>query len=333
MHKNTRSHKGDDRRMKIWTMGEILVEIMRPGPDMPLDATGTFLGPYPSGAPAIFIDTVSRLGHQAGIIGSVGNDDFGRCCLSRLNKNGVDTRLVACADNGSTAVAFVAYDSAGERNFIFHIGNTPAAQARCLVHDNNPISSPPPAYFHVMGCSMMAAENLCEEIYKAANMFHNLGARISFDPNIRPELLGKRSLADLVAPIMAKCSVLLPGHAELLAISGASDMETAAAVLFENPNLEIIAVKLGHKGCRVFTRDQDISLGVYPITPVDPTGAGDCFDAAFLCGLVDGLPLHDTAKQASAAAALNTAAFGPMEGDISPESVKELQAKMRLTYP
>ena len=63
---------------EIWTMGELLVEIMRPRPDMGLRDVREFLGPYPSGAPAISIDTAARLGHTAGIFGGVGTDEFGR---------------------------------------------------------------------------------------------------------------------------------------------------------------------------------------------------------------------------------------------------------------
>jgi Na+-transporting NADH:ubiquinone oxidoreductase subunit NqrA len=44
----------------VWIMGELLVEIMRPRPGMSLQETGTFRGPFPSGAPGIFIDTVAR---------------------------------------------------------------------------------------------------------------------------------------------------------------------------------------------------------------------------------------------------------------------------------
>lgn len=54
---------------EIWTMGEMLCEIMRPEVGMELYEKGLFYGPYPSGAPTIFIDTVARLGHSAGIIG------------------------------------------------------------------------------------------------------------------------------------------------------------------------------------------------------------------------------------------------------------------------
>ena len=55
---------------EIWTMGEMIVEIMREKENEPLDKAGVFRGPYPSGAPAIFIDTVARLGHKGGIIGA-----------------------------------------------------------------------------------------------------------------------------------------------------------------------------------------------------------------------------------------------------------------------
>jgi sugar/nucleoside kinase (ribokinase family) len=64
---------------------------------------------------------------------------------------------------------------------------------------------------------------------------------------------------------------------------------------------------------------------------VDPTGAGDCFDAGFLCGLLEGKPARECAEIASAAGALNAAAFGPMEGDISPETIRALRAKETAT--
>jgi len=304
-------------------MGEILVEIMRPKPDIPLGKIGEqFLGPYPSGAPAIFADTVARLGHQSGIIGGVGDDEFGESTIDRLCRNGVDTRLVKRVSGESTAVAFVSYNSTGDRNFIYHIGNTPAAQAQCP--DEKDVSSPAPAFFHIMGCSLMADEGFCGEIYKAAELFHNLGAKISFDPNIRTELLRGRNLKEFIAPIMRNCYILQPGYQELCAISGKDNVEDAVCILFENPSLEIIALKLGSNGCHVFTRNKDFPLGVYNIEPVDPTGAGDSFDAGMLCGLLDGMTPFEAAKQASAAAALNTAAFGPMEGDISITNVRKM---------
>ena len=46
----------------IMTMGEILVEIMAERKGQSFRAPGPLAGPYASGAPAIFIDQVARLG-------------------------------------------------------------------------------------------------------------------------------------------------------------------------------------------------------------------------------------------------------------------------------
>jgi sugar/nucleoside kinase (ribokinase family) len=104
----------------IWTMGEMLVEIMRPGAGVGLNELGDFLGPFPSGAPAIFIDTVTRLGHRAGIIGGVAEDDFSRCVLDRLSADSVDVRYVKRIPYMATAVAFITYFDDGSRKYIFH---------------------------------------------------------------------------------------------------------------------------------------------------------------------------------------------------------------------
>ena len=51
----------------------------------------TLLGPFPSGAPAIFIDQAARFGQPAAIISCVGDDDFGRVNLNRLRRDGVES--------------------------------------------------------------------------------------------------------------------------------------------------------------------------------------------------------------------------------------------------
>ena len=300
----------------IWTMGELIVEIMRDRVDSPLDKAGTFLGPFPSGAPGIFIDTVARLGHKAGIIGGVGKDDFGKCLTERLGGDGVDLSHVLIDETCSTGCAFVTYFNDGSRKFIFHIGNTPAAKAVC------PDEVPAADFFHIMGCSVMSRDVFGREIIKAAKKFREKGAKISFDPNIRPELLGDSSLVD---EIMKMTSVFMPGVSELLMITGKETVEEAVKKCFGDGTVEIVALKNGSKGCRIFTKGGEyFEMGVYPMKPVDATGAGDSFDAAFLCGLEDGLSIPDCTRLASAAATLNIGAFGPMEGKINPENVKAI---------
>lgn len=307
----------------IWTMGEMLVEIMRPHEEMPHDVAGEYIGPFPSGAPVIFIDAVTRLGGNAGIIGGVGNDGFGKNLLTRLVKDGVDCSHVKCCDSGSTAIAFVMYHADGSREFIFHIAGTPATQGKMPV---TPIEDV--GFFHIMGCSLTAEEAFCNEIIKTMHQMKEHGAKISFDPNIRPELL-KGDIGKIIAPVMENCSVLLPGVDELLMLSGEKTVEAACAKLYENPVLEVIALKRGSKGATIITREDSVNVPACKIRQLDATGAGDCFDGAFLTALLAGKEHASAGAEASAAGALNAMAFGPMEGDISPQTVAEMIAANR----
>lgn len=304
---------------EVWTMGELLVEIMRPRTGMTLCELGDFHGPFPSGATGIFIDTVARLGHSASIISGVGEDDFGRCLLDRFHSDGVNTDFIEVFVNKSTGVAFVTYFEDGSRKFIFHWDGTPAVMAK--TPEVQKIHGTGPRFFHVMGCSLMANEEFRQRVFETVELFAREGARITFDPNIRFELLGDRKVEEIVGPILRHCSILFPGENELLLLSGREDVESATAELFRQHPLKVIVLKRGSRGCTVFTPEGKEDIPAFEVKEVDPTGAGDCFDAGFLCGQLDGKSLEDSARLAAAVGALNAQAFGPMEGEINQESV------------
>ena len=305
---------------EIWTMGELLCEIMRPEADSQLYEPGVFRGPFPSGAPAICIDTVAKLGHSAGIIGAVGKDDFGKCLLDRLRAHHVDCTHITESETNATGVAFVTYFKDGSRKFIFHLANSAATEAEAPLKDDFSDAK----YFHIMGCSLTASRAFAEKILKTMEHMLSFGAKISFDPNIRPELMHDPFGAAAIASVMKNCSVFSPGEAELLLVSGENTIEAAVAKLFENPVLEVLALKQGSRGCTIYTREEQFSVGVYPTKVADATGAGDSFDGAFLCALLEGRSYREAARRANAAASLNTAAFGPMEGLISEEAVSRM---------
>ncbi len=312
---------------EIWTMGELLCEVMRPNVNMPLDKPGVFQGPFPSGAPAIFIDTVARLGHSAGIIGGVGNDDFAQCLLDRLEQDGVDCSNIRRYDDGSTGVAFVTYFDDGSRRVLYHFPDTPATMP---TFDDAKNLGAEVRYFHIMGCSLMAKPSFGREIIKVMRFLAEKGAKISFDPNLRPELMKDEAVHTMVSEVMKHCNVFLPGVSELLTFTGKNTISDAVAACFENPALEVIALKDGSKGCTIFTRDEKVALGVYSIDVKDATGAGDCFDGAFICGLAEGKSLKTAAQWAAAAGALNAAAFGPMEGRISKANLEKMISEQPL---
>lgn len=307
----------------IITMGEMLVEIMREHEDIPLSLAGTFKGPYPSGAPAICIDTAARLGCRTAIIGGVGRDDFGKCLLDRLRQDGVDVSHVLESEERATGCAFVTYFGDGSRKFIFHMGNTPAVEAKAP----GPGEFRDVKYMHIMGCSLMSNPVFAQEILKTMRLFAEEGAKISFDPNIRKELFTDESIHEVIREVMKHTAVFLPGVGELLLITGQETVEKAVDICFTYPRMETVVLKNGAKGSRIYQRGHVEEVGAYQVEQADATGAGDCFDGAFLAGLVQGKSVKEAAQMGAAAGALNAAAFGPMEGKINPGTVKEIMGR------
>lgn len=308
----------------LLVMGEILVEIMRDREDSPLYQTGIFKGPYPSGAPAICIGAASRMGCQCTLVGSIGDDDFGRLILKRLETDGTDCRYIQINDRLSTGCAFVTYSADGSRRFIFHMG---ASLHAC-----------PPApsrlgqikHMHIMGCSLMAGEQLAAGITDTMHTLFSKGTKISFDPNIRRELYHDPDVKEMFEDVLKHTNIFLPGKEELLLITEEDDIDTAVRKCFENPALDILVLKDGSRGSRLYTRadtPDEITMkkiGAYKVEQKDATGAGDCFDGAFLAGLIQGRTPEDAARMGSAAGALNAMAFGPMEGKIDPETIGQM---------
>ena len=95
--------------------------------------------------------------------------------------------------------------------------------------------------------------------------------------------------------------------------------EAAKVLAGEN---RIVALKQGARGSIVFTRLERLGEPAFAITQVDPTGAGDCYGAAFLVGLLEKWPLRQVARFANAAGALATTRLGPMEGTQTREEVE-----------
>src|SRR6185369_6595721 len=138
----------------ILTIGEILVEIMATTPGQGFRETAELVGPFPSGAPAIFIDQVARLGQPAAIIGCVGDDDFGRINLDRLRRDGVDVSAVRVDAEAITGSAFVRYRPDGQRDFVFNIRQSAAALVE--LNDGARAVIDRAAHLHVVGSSLIS---------------------------------------------------------------------------------------------------------------------------------------------------------------------------------
>jgi sugar/nucleoside kinase (ribokinase family) len=306
--------------MEVIAIGELLVEVMRTEVDAPLSEPALFTGPYPSGAPAIFASQAARLGHKTAMIGALGKDDFGLCLRRRFAADGIDDTHVVDVPGLATGVAFVAYFGDGSRRFIFHFGNSAAGQLPPV--DGIDLSGT--RFVHICGCTLSGGGLLRERCYELVERAAEAGVGVSFDPNLRPELLGgAEAVREVCRPVTQRATVISPGTSEAMILADADDPDTACRKLLEG-GAQLIALKLGSVGCRLYTRDEVVEVPAKPVQAVDPTGAGDCFDAAVVAGVIEGLPLERTGRLANACGALATTRMGPMEGAAWREEAEAL---------
>ncbi|MCM8789253.1 MAG: sugar kinase, partial [Candidatus Omnitrophica bacterium] len=266
-------------RPEVITVGEILVEIMRKGTEHSFLEPGVFLGPYPSGAPAIFISAVSRISQRkvrTGIISVAGNDDFGKMVIQRLKKDGVDTSRIRISDI-TTGTAFVRYLSDGSRKFIFHTGAAGLLESRDIKED----------YFssikvlHITGSSLFISSSSFQACKKALEIAIKHRAIISFDPNIRKEMASFKENISKINDFLNRTKILFTTEEEISALFGNKSINSIVKRLFTS-GIEIIAVKKGEKGSEIYYGGRKIKIPAEKIKVVDPTGAGDTYAGAFI---------------------------------------------------
>ncbi len=307
------------------TIGEILVEIMATTVGSGFLEPQALIGPFASGAPAIFIDQVARMGGSAGIIASVGNDDFGRLNMDRLRRDGVDVSAIAVIGDLPTGSAFVRYRPDGARDFVFNIASSAAGKiqlttpARALIERGG--------HLHVMG-SAFAIPGVADIIRFAVSTIKARGGSVSFDPNVRKELANAGEGRQMLDDMLGVTDLLLPSDDELLIAADTGD-EAAALEKLLGAGIGEIVLKRGRNGASVFMPGAPpLHAAAFAVTEVDPTGAGDCFGATYLTARRMGWPAERALLLANAAGARNVTRQGPMEG-VS--SLDELQAFAQTT--
>jgi sugar/nucleoside kinase (ribokinase family) len=312
--------------LDLLTFGEALVEVMRTEVSRPLDRPALFTGPYPSGAPFIFTVQAARLGARAGAVGAVGADKFGKCLLDQLEADGVDRRGVHTLVDYTTGVAFIAYNDDGSRDFVFHARHAAAGQL-------SPEMLTPELFdglrcLHVTGSALSMHEGALRTGLRALEMAQTVGAKISFDPNIRPQLLAPERAKDVFAPFIAAADVLMPTEQELQFLVGVPNTAQAVDLLRRTNPDKLIVMTKGADGCTVWYSEVSDVPG-YIVDEVDPTGAGDCFDAGFLVRWLAGDHPVTAARFANACGALAVTAVGPMAGA---KHLSEVQAFMEAHH-
>jgi sugar/nucleoside kinase (ribokinase family) len=297
----------------ILTMGEILVEIMATERGQSFRKPGTLIGPYASGAPAIFIDQAARPGSRCAMIGCVGDDDFGTLNVERLRSDGVDVSGIAVIKGQTTGSAFVTYREDGERDFIFNITNS--ASAHLSVANIREDLLKDCQHFHVMGSSLFSFR-IIEAMKKVIETVKGHGGTVSFDPNIRKEMLRIPEMREALDFILDYTDVFLPSGHEVTLLATAGSERAAIDELLQRGIREVV-VKRGKDGCSFYDGTDEIHVPSIQVEEVDPTGAGDCFGATYIACRSQGISVAEALRYACASGARAVSFRGPMEGTAS----------------
>lgn len=305
---------------KVLTVGEILVEIVATTKGDGFREPQPLVGPFPSGAPAIFIDQIGRLGTPAAIISRVGDDDFGRLNLDRLIADGVDVSGIDVAKGEATGSAFVRYRPDGSRAFVYNIAHsatgkltlTPDAEALMESCD----------HMHVMGTAL-SAPGLSEVAREAVARITARGGTLSFDPNLRPEIFDTPGLREALDEVLAQTNLFLPSGEEIYLFTETDDEAAAVKELLDRGVGDIV-IKRGNQGASHFNRAGRTDVAPLSTDEVDPTGAGDCFGGAFVSFWLAGATPETALRFANAAGANAVTKVGPMEGAATRDELEAL---------
>ncbi|MCO7507704.1 sugar kinase [Serratia fonticola] len=302
--------------VSICTMGELLVEFLSKNYNQGFTQPGEFLGPFPSGAPAIYAAQVARLGFGSTLFGCVGNDDFGRLNIERLRLEGVITDGISVIDKAPTGTAFVSYRNPLERDFIFNIPNSACGFFTADHIDLGLLNQC--QHFHIMGSSLFSFR-IIDAMRRAIQIVKANKGTVSFDPNIRKEMLNIPEMSQAFEYILEYTDIFLPSEGEVHHFASSKNQQEADIVQeLLASGVSHIVIKRGEKGASHYQQQngqtQELHTPGYSSKMVDPTGAGDCFGATFASLFLSGFSAEKALQYANASGALAVSHKGPMEG-------------------
>lgn len=253
------------------------------------------------GSCSIFASQAAKLGLKTGIIGNVGNDIFGNLIIKKLNDAGVDIRYINRRDDIKTSISTILCKS-NDRAILTYNGSIDTVTIDDIPWDilfNC-------RHLHIGSYYLLKKiQPYMPYIVKQAKE-HQLS--ISLDVNWDPEEKWITGLKEVFPYV----DIFFPNEEEAKAITGKTDVIEAMEQL--STLVPIVVVKQGEKGA---TAQQDKHRFYCPpleVKAVDAVGAGDSFDAGFIYGYLNGLPLEECLKIANICGSLNTTMHGGIAG-------------------
>lgn len=263
----------------------------------------------PGGSAANTTVGLARLGLKTGFIGKVVADREGKVLLEDFRTEGVDTSGIVVSDNGRSGVVMGYVDTSGDRALYVDPGvnnlldfqdiNLDFVANTEILHLSSFVGERP----------FKAQKQLLEQLSKV---------KISFDPGTLYARKGLKALK----PIIKKCTVMFPNSIETKMLTG-EDIEEGAKIFMEE-GANLVAIKLGKKGCYITDGEETHLVEPFKVNVVDTTGAGDAFCAGFLYGLIKGKSLIECGELGNFVASRCIAKMGARTGLPRLEELKDV---------
>lgn len=247
---------------------------------------------------------LSKIGVKTGVIGKVGDDGFGDFLIGVLERSGIDARGVVRDPETATSATMVMVHPDGERSFIHYLG----ANATLTEHDVNFDLLKEAKILHIAGSFLMPAfdgEPTARVLQKAKQMGLTTSLDTAWD--------SKGRWMSLIKPCLPYVDIAVPSIEEARMVTGKHDPPDVAAVLMDY-GVKIVALKMGEEGCYIRAKDVELYVPRFDVIAVDACGAGDCFAAGFLTGILSGWDLEKTGRFANAVGATCVMALGATTG-------------------
>ena len=221
---------------------------------------------------------VSKLGGEAGFVGCVGNDLYGRLLRDTLVRNGVSADGLQETDKANTTLAIVMVDPDGERNFSFY--RKPGADT--LIDPDRAVQDTAGTGILHFG-SVSLTDPLCRNaVITTVQEAKKAGALISYDPNYRASLWENEDTAiQQMRAVLPLCDIVKISDEETVLLCGVQDPEAALKKLTDM-GIRLAIVTLGARGAMWrYGNLQDLVPG-FSVKVADTNGAGDTFFGVFL---------------------------------------------------
>jgi len=240
---------------------------------------------------------LARLGMKVAGLGYVGDDHWAAMIRRRLAADRIDLAGLATHPTAVTTTAVVLIDSSGRRSFAYCPGATDELDAAALTHNIDLFARSRMAlvgYYSLLP----NLEGDLPDVFKA---IHRQGCRTALDS------AGEGGCMEPLDRILPHVDVYVPSYAEAARQTGQRDPQSIIEVYRRCGADGLLGVKLGAKGA-VLSAAAGEYVKIEPVPPpgpvVDTTGAGDCFYAGLLVGLLNQMSIAQAGRLAAACGAL-----------------------------